>query len=351
METEKIGFFKRIKMAIFNLEKYEIFANEKFSKALKYLLLLVAIVTIALAISTTINLSQEVGKFIDYFKSEEFPDFELDDGKLEATGKLNAYDEEYNARLIIDTTDDLSEDVIEKYEKQLEGTSYSAILLKDKIIYKFDETQSKGLETTYNNFTSSVGIKNMTKEKFVKNYLDDDTLFKIKVVMFIYAYLTILLLNILTLFEDVLIVGIFGWLAAKISRVQLTLAKAFSLSIYSLTLSVILSTIYSIVFSFTGFEIKYFEIMYMIIAYIYIVASIMIMKDGNRTAGEAVTVEGEILKTNEEETNEEKDEDNKKDNDDKKGKLPEEKENDKEEIPNNDDGNKNKTKKNDKGEN
>ena len=86
--------------------------------------------------------------------------------------------------------------------------------------------------------------------------------------------------------------------------------------------------------------------MNMIIAYIYIVAAIMIMKDGNRTAGEAVTVEGEILKTGEEE-NDNKDEEKE---DEKKEKLPEKKEKDKEEIPKDNDNKENKTKKEDKGD-
>lgn len=351
-EEKKIGFFKRVKMAIFNLEKYETFANERFSKAFKYLLLLVVIVTIFLAAATTINLSNEAGRFIDFFKSEEFPDFELTDGKLEAKSKLNAYDEKFNSRFIIDTTEDLSEEKIDEYQKETKSSEYSVILLRDKIIYRFDKSQEKGLESTYNNFTSSLGLKDLNKKDFVKNYLNDDTLLKIKVIMFFYSYLTILLLNILTLLEDLLIVGIFGWLASMISKVKLTLTKALSLAVYSLTLSVILSTIYSVVFTFTGFEIKYFEIMYMIIAYIYIVAAIMIMKEGNRTAGEAVTVEGEVLKTSEENTEEEdKDKDkDKKDKEDKKEKLPEKKEKEDENIPN-DNENKDETKKNDKGEN
>ena len=338
MEKEKIGFFKRVKMAIFNLEKYNIFVNERFSKALKYLLLLTVIITVILSISTTIN----------FVKSKEFPDFELADGKLDAKSKLNAYDEEYNSRLIIDTSEDIPNEKIEEYKKQAKGTSFSAILLKDKIIYSFDESQEKGLESTYNNVTSTVGINNITKEKLVKDFLNDDVLFKIQIVMFIYAFLTILLLNILTLMEDIIIIGIFGWIACKISRVPLSLSKTMSLAIYSLTLSIILSTIYSIVLAFTGFEIKYFEIMYMIIAYIYIVAAIMIMKDGDRTAGEAVTVEGEILKTTEEDSEDEENDEEKKD--DKKKKSPENDGKNKDKIPEKDGDEDNKTKKDVKGD-
>ena len=111
-----------------------------------------------------------------------------------------------------------------------------------------------------------------------------------------------------------------------------------SLAIYSLTLSIILSTAYSVVYSFTKFEIRYFDIMYMIIAFIYIVAAIMIMKEGNKTAGEAVTVDGQIIKTQDEDVEETVDEKNEK----KKKKLPDDtdKEKEKEKIPEDDSENK-----------
>ncbi len=329
METEKIGFFKRVKMAIFNLEKYGTFANEKFSKALKYLILLIVIVTVCLAVTSVIKLDKQVGKLTSFIKSEEFPDFKLKDGKLDAKSKLNSYDREYDGKLIIDTTEDLPDETLKEYKKEGKEVSYTVIFLKDKIVYRFDINSDNWYETTYNNATTMFGVSELTKEKLVNDYLNDDVIFQLRVVLFIYAFMTILLMNIVILLEDVLIISIFGWLSSKIARVSVSLTKCFSLGIYSLTLSIILSTIYSIVNSFTGFTIRYFEIMYMIIAYIYMIASIMIMKDGNKTAGEAVTVEGEVLKTDEE-----KEEDPiKEDKKDKKKKIPEKEDKDKEEIP------------------
>ena len=339
METEgKIGFFKRVKIAIFNLEKYSIFVTEKFSKALKYLFLLLTIVTIILAISSMVQLTKEAQKLIQYVKSEEFPDFELKDDKLEATQILNAYDEEYNTRLIIDTTENLSEEQLTQYKKDTENVEYSVILLRDKVIYRFDSTLENGYETTYNNITSFLKTKELTKSKLVKDYLNSDNLFKLKMILGVYAFITIFMLNIISLLEDILIIGVFGWIASKIAKVSLTIGKTMSLAIYSLTLSILLNVIYSIVYSFTGFEIKYFEVMYMIIAYIYMVASIMIMKEANRLAGEAVTVEGEVLKTGEEDKEEEEKEEKK---EDKKKKLPKDKEknDENEEIPENQEGN------------
>ena len=74
MEEKKIGFFKRLKMAIFNLENYKIFAEEKFSKALKYAFILIAIITIVLSISTTVFFRQKFDKIVSYLEND-FQDF------------------------------------------------------------------------------------------------------------------------------------------------------------------------------------------------------------------------------------------------------------------------------------
>lgn len=305
MEEEKIGFFKRIKIAIFNIEKYSIFTKEKFSKALKYLFLVITIVTVVLAISSTIELSNKASKFINYLKSDEFTNFSLKDGNLDSDRSLNAYDEEYNSRLIIDTTENISDEKIEEYKKETRDANVSVILLKDKVIYKFDNNTNDGFETNYNNITSMLGINEVNRDKIINDYLNNDNLFKIKAILFIYAFITIFLLNILTLFEDIIIIGLFGWITGKIIKVPLKLSKAISLGIYSLTLSIIINTIYSICYSFMNFEIKYFEIMYMIIAYIYIVAAVFLMKDFDKTAGEVVTVEGQVVKSEKEYSEEE----------------------------------------------
>ena len=53
---EKIGFFKRIKLSVFNLENYKTFANEKFSKAIKYIFILITIAVVILSIVSAIQL-------------------------------------------------------------------------------------------------------------------------------------------------------------------------------------------------------------------------------------------------------------------------------------------------------
>ena len=52
----------------------------------------------------------------------------------------------------------------------------------------------------------------------------------------------------------------------------------FNMSIYALTLSIILKIIYIVITMLTSFKIKYFEIMYIAIAYISLAAAIFLIK-------------------------------------------------------------------------
>lgn len=305
METEKIGFFKRIKLAIFNLEKYNIFAKEPLKNSIKYLLKLLLIVSIILAISATIKAGMMMDKLTNYIKND-LPEFELKEGKLNVNEYVEAFDEEYQAKLIVDTSDDLTDEQIKEYKKSSKEGLFGFVFFKDKVYYTvIDEdlgVDSPGIETTYNNLLENVNVDNVTKNDLVNNYLTNSGLMKIKIGICFYAFISIFVQNILSLIEDIFIVAVFGWVASKIIKVKLALTQNISLSIYSLTLSIIISLIYTVVHAYTDFTIMYFAFMYLVIAYIYMVASIMIMKDDTlKTASDAITVEGEIVKIPEEE--------------------------------------------------
>jgi hypothetical protein len=187
-------------------------------------------------------------------------------------------------------------------------------------------------EITYNNIASTLGISNITKAELIENYFNSNTKIQMYAIIWVYAFITVFMMNILTIIEDILIVTIFGWIATKITKVALKFSQVASLAIYSLTLSIILSTIYSVIYSLCDFEIKYFSVLYMIIAYIYMVASIMIMKENtDRSAPEAVTAEGQIVKTDSDENNDSEQNDEKKKEPKDKESVP--KDENKEKLP------------------
>ena len=55
-------------------------------------------------------------------------------------------------------------------------------------------------------------------------------------------------------------------------------AAIFNMSVYAISLSVLLNTVYIAINIFTNFEIKYFQVMYIAVAAIYLIAAIFIIK-------------------------------------------------------------------------
>lgn len=226
-KIKKIGFFKRIKISIFNLENYKIFIEEKFSKALKYLLLLIVIATAILSVASTIKVSEEFSKFANYIKTD-FPDFEFKDGKLEVSKKVESYDKEYDARLIVDTSGNVNADTLEEYKEKSKESVYSVILLRDKMIYTANGLDGKEYETSYTNISNMLGINEINKEQLLEKYFNSNMKMNLNLIIYVYAFITIFMMNIITILEDVLIVALFRMDCCKTNRSGY---KSFSSSI------------------------------------------------------------------------------------------------------------------------
>ena len=272
-ETKKIGFFKRVKMSIFDLEKYTIFLNEKLSIALKYFLKLLLILVAIFSITTTVQFVQRIDVLFNYVKNE-FPNFEYKDGTLSVDSFVNAYDKTYDAKLIVDTGD-VAEEKITEYNDLAEENGISAVMLKDKI---FIRANGVSAELKYSELLNSTGITSLTKETVVNKYNESGFMFQIGISIFLYSFMVLYVEYLLVVLENILIVALFGWIASKVIGIKLKFSKAFAIAIYGLTLSNLINILYSIIASFTTFEIKYFSLMYFIIGYIYMMAVIFMNK-------------------------------------------------------------------------
>ena len=77
---------------------------------------------------------------------------------------------------------------------------------------------------------------------------------------------------------DIFTLSIFGLFTCLIAKIKMNYKAVFNMSIYAITLSLILRTIYVVVTMLTSFEIKYFEVMYIAVAYITLAAAIFLIK-------------------------------------------------------------------------
>ena len=80
-DIKKVGFFTRLKVAIFKLEDYGIFLGERISVALKYFFILILLVSIIISMATTYQVFKMTNKLTNYIQNE-LPDFTYENGKL-----------------------------------------------------------------------------------------------------------------------------------------------------------------------------------------------------------------------------------------------------------------------------
>lgn len=269
----KIGFFKRIKIAVFKLEEYGVFLGERVTKSFKYFFLLILLVTAATVIAGTYDFYKMVNTGINYVKNE-MPDFSYSDGNIKFENNVEAYDHDYEFKLYINTDDEISEETVESYKKDVYSVQDGLILLKDKFIYI---VQSDSFENTYVNLFKIYEMEISNKQDLL-GIINTVGVSNILLIYFVSSLISMYFVNIITIFMDLLLIAIFGYVASRLCGIKFKMAPMITLSIYALTLSIILSGIYNVVYILTGFVIKYFNIMYLLIAYVYIIAAIFMIK-------------------------------------------------------------------------
>ena len=324
METKKVPFFKRIKDAVINFDKYLGFSEEKLSIAIKYIIKLALIFTLIITIALTVKIVQEAKNIIVSFQNEA-PEFSFQNNELVIDGdnqKIVEGDENGYFGFIVDTQNVNLSDVKETGDYQR-----VIAILKDKISIRDVEGVEASL--TYKELSKDYDLSSVNKNSTVQ-FLSGSNMIKIyiifAVIMFVYFFIAYLIQFLL----DILLLSVVGYLLSKLVGVKLNYKSIFNMSSYAITLSIILYLLYLIISLFTGFTIKYFEIAYNAIAYIYMItAMLMIKSDLIKQQIEVGKIVEEQKKIREEKKKEQEDKEKEKkpkeDKKDKEGKKQENK--------------------------
>lgn len=324
-KSKQIGFFMRLKRSIFNVEKYGEFILEKTSVSIKYFLILILLVSLVLASVSTYHFGKIVNKAYSYLVSE-LPDFTYENGKVSFANYAEGYDKDIDLYNIINTETEMTDGVKENYKNKVKDYSYAIIFLQDEIIV---QEAGEFTEISYNQINDMYDLNIKNKEDLVQ-LIDNIGVAGIDITYFIAIALSLYIVNVITYISDILMLSIFGYLTTRIVGIPLNFLKTLVLSIYAITLSIILSTAYSVVFSLTGFVIQYFNIMYLLIAYIYLVAAILIIKSDlikqQMELQKIYKVEAEVKKELQEQKDKEEEEDREKKEEEKKKKKEKDKE-------------------------
>ena len=273
----KIGFFKKVWYSITKIEKYPDMATQGLKKSMSYLAKGVAIFTIILSLGMIYQFNNLVQKGIKYLQNE-FPDFYYENGTLNVESEKELITLENNSaigKIIIDTkTED--EQTINQYIQNITDSGEGIVILKDKVIVRNSAVVGT-ISYMYKDTFESMGINQFSKQDVI-NYVNSSqiiTLYSsIVLTVFIYAFIVYLL----SVLSNAILLSCFGYITTLLARIKIRYVAIFNMSIYALTLSVILNMLYIGINIFVPFSIQYFQVMYIAVAAVYLVAAILILK-------------------------------------------------------------------------
>ena len=275
---ENCNFFKKVWICITSFEKYPELAAQKGTKTLIYIAILMAIFSLVVTIMNTFQFSNQIEEAVTYFQ-EEIPDLSLENGILtvqQTEPIIIENQESVIPLLIIDTSENLTEEQIKEYEDKMQKVSNAILCLREKISIKTVATNGI-IEYSYQTLMEQYGIEKLDKQSMIA-YVSGNNKTMILVSIGMMTFLYSFMLYMVSVLMDAMLLGIVAYITALLLRLRLKFSAMCNMAAYSLTLPILLNLIYIVVNVLTGFEMKYFEIMYIGIAYIYIVAAILIIK-------------------------------------------------------------------------
>lgn len=322
----KKGFLKKLWYSIDKIDKYSELSAEGFGRAIKYLGILIILLSIISSFVTVYRTSLEIKNIAQYI-NEKSPELTYNDGTLQVDSEEAIIDDNLNyGKVIIDTKTD-SEEQINQYINQVSDEENAIIILKNKLILK--EIGVQGIsDYNYEELFGEMGVNEFDKQQLV-DYLTSSNMMSLYLnlflVLFIYAFI-IYLIN--TLFY-IISISIVGYVATLVLKLKIRYVAVFNMAVYAITLPTILNMIYLIINAFYRYTISYFDIMYVLVASIYMIAAIFILKsEFNKKQGEVqriIEVEKEVKEEMEEKQKEKKETEDKEKNKDTEKKDKKEK--------------------------
>lgn len=292
IKPKKLNFFKKVWYSITKFEKYVEMSLEGTGRAMKYLLQIVSIFVLIISCLGIYNVNENLNAFVKNIENN-VPDFKCEDGQI--TFGENVENKVYTVddtnlnlgKIIIDlnTTDN---NIVDEYEATIKNAAKTnnmgIIILSDKIIQVAKLPEGSEGETTvsltYKEVLKSVfGDENVKVSKSnLLEYLNGNGRTSIFIVNFFAYFIAYFIIYLTSGLIYALVLAFIGFASAKITKIKLTFAQLFAISIYAFTLSNILNMIYFVVNHFIGITIKYFDIAYIALAYIYVVTVLFLIK-------------------------------------------------------------------------
>jgi len=223
-----VGFFKDMNDSAINLSAYRKFADRPWGRVIGYLVLLVFILGTPVMLSFVYDFNRALKMGINEF-SKEAPDFVLKNGELEVAGKMPLVIEDKiveNSVFIIDTSGSTDASVLQNYESGI-------FISKTQLVNKLNN-----METQTFNFSELQGIE-LTKAD-VEKLLPYLKLTGFFIILFGLLYF------IFAKAVSAVFFGVVCLLFSQIQQAGLTYGQAFKITVYALTIPVLLQALMAI---------------------------------------------------------------------------------------------------------
>lgn len=244
MNDSGMGFFKKIYHSAAGFGKYRYFISQRPGKAVVYLLLLSLILGVFSLIPVAFDFNKTLNEFIVGF-DQSVPEFTFENGKLSVEGEMPIIIGEGSSTLIIDTSTQDDESILNNYDT-------AVLITSDRMIQK---TYANKQVT---NFSLMQGVKfDRESVKRVLPVLKTLTVFIIifGVIFFICAK-----------FISAMIVSLAGLIINAATGTGLPYGDVFKISVYSLTLPMFIGTLINL----TGAAVPYLNLIFYLIAIVYV---------------------------------------------------------------------------------
>lgn len=273
MEKEiRLSFFKRLKMSIFDFDKYHIIAAEGLGRAMMYLVKIILLFALVVSGATVIKVSQLLDQGVEYL-SNNVPNFYFENNQfvLESNTDVTLENHEYtDFRIILTNSETYSEETIKDFD------GLAVVFTKNHILMKQQNSTSITTQT-YEEIAKNIDLTTVNKD-YIINIAKGENAYTVLVNIFAVIFISTFLTYFLTGILDTIALSLLGFIVSRLIRIPFKYGALYSLSISAITLPVILNAIYMVVNMFTGFVIPYFQIMYTLISYVYLIAALLIMR-------------------------------------------------------------------------
>ena len=206
-----------------------------------------------------------------------FPEFSYKDGtlKVESEEPIEIPQTPIAGKIIVDTNTE-NEEQINQYINKIGDTESGIVILKDKVLIK-NAAVAGTISYLYEDTLKSFQISEFNKQDVI-NYINSGKIITLYVSVFLTIFIYAFVIYFLTTISNAIFLSVFGFITTYLARIKMRYAAIFNMSVYALTLSVILNILYIAVNIFITFDMQYFQVMYVSVAAIYLVAAILILK-------------------------------------------------------------------------